>query len=90
MPCISFAFIPKALNNNLNNGRSSDLLAFEAFPLRFPGKVTSGFKSMKRAYSSGNCTGFTPDSLLCLSSGQMKYGTIADTKVGKITGDNME
>jgi len=41
---------------------------------------------MKRAYSSGNCTGFTPDSLLCLSSGQMKYGTIADTKVGKNAG----
>jgi hypothetical protein len=76
------ALIPKALKIN-RNGRSSDLLTFEAFPIisRISGvSVTLGFKGYKRVYSSGNCTGFTPVSLLSHPSGLMDNGTITFCK----------
>lgn len=60
------------------------MLAFEAFPSRVNEKVTEVSKAYKRAYSSGNCTGLTPVSLLGHPSGHDEIGTITDANVGKI------
>jgi len=57
-----FAFFPKATNQTGMAGLLTYSL-FTAFPSRTRGTVAKNGKQTKRAYSSGNCSGFPPDSL---------------------------
>lgn len=60
------ALSPKAIKS-MSVGRSSDLLlSVEAFPVANQWRVSH---EMFGAYSSGNCSGFTPDSLLIQKAG---------------------
>lgn len=56
------AVFPPKTSIDVVTGRSSDLLPFRAFPSYFKQwqEVAKGFGE---AYSSGDCSGFSPDSL---------------------------
>lgn len=55
-------FYPKALNNCFEQAGLLTYSFFSCLPVKFT--VAKNAKKLLRAYSSGNCTGFSPVSLL--------------------------
>jgi hypothetical protein len=45
------------------------------------GTVAMNFKKFERAYSSGNCSGFTPDSLIKSASVEGYWTPLSTTKI---------
>lgn len=64
---ILLTFPPKARCEVIGSGRSSGLPRFERLPIS---RADSGslLKALDEAYSSGDCSGLTPDSLLSLAA----------------------
>ncbi len=64
---ILLTFPPKAQCEVTDNGRSSGLPRFERLPIS---RANSGslLKALDEAYSSGDCSGLSPDSLLSLAA----------------------